>query len=76
MQLLASHGLEGHREVKRRDGDLRHLLERHDEAFLRDSDIVDPYTGDGEVRIGFGNVIPHCVLGLINMSGCISQESR
>lgn len=74
MQLLACHGLECHREVEGRYGDLRHLLERHDEAFLRDSDIVDPYTREGEVRVGFGHVIPHCVLGLINMSGCIPQE--
>jgi len=61
LQLLACHGLECHREVERRDGDLRHLLERHNEAFLRNSHIVDPYTSYGEVRVGFGNVIPHCV---------------
>jgi hypothetical protein len=41
--------LESHGEVEWRDGNLRHLLERHDEAFLRDPNIVDPYTSDGEV---------------------------
>ena len=59
LQLLTCHGLECHGEVERCDGDLRHLLERHDEAFLRDSDIVDPYTSNGEVRVGLGDVIPH-----------------
>jgi hypothetical protein len=49
LQLLAGHGLQGHGEVERRDGNLRHLLERHDEAFLRNPNIVDSYTGNGEV---------------------------
>ena len=49
LQLLASHGLQSHGEVEWGDGNLRHLLERHDEAFLRDSDVVDPYTSNGEV---------------------------
>jgi hypothetical protein len=51
LQLLASHGLQSHGEVEWRDGNLRHLLERHDEAFLRDSDIVDSYTSNGEVLL-------------------------
>ena len=59
MQLLARHGLQCHGEVEGRDGDLSDLLEGHDEAFLRDSHIVDPYTSDGEVRVGLGDVIPH-----------------
>ena len=76
MQLLACHGLQRHGEVEGCDGNLRHLLERHDEAFLRDSDIVDSYTGNGEVRVWFGDVIPHCVLGLVDMIGCIPQWSN
>jgi len=63
--------LKCHREVKRCDRDLRHLLERHDEAFLRDANILDPYTSDGEVRVGLGNVIPHGVSKLVSRSGCI-----
>ena len=62
LKLLAGHSLKCHREVEGCDRDLRHLLERHDEAFLRDSDIVDAHTSNGEVRVGFGDVIPHCVL--------------
>jgi hypothetical protein len=89
LQLLAGHGLESHGEVEWRDGDLRHLLERHDKAFLRDSDIIDPCTSNGEVlfetkrlgqwyvlnialgydsdtyRVRLGDVIPHCVFGLV-----------
>jgi hypothetical protein len=49
LQLLAGHGLERHGKVERRNRDLRHLLERHDEAFLRDSDILDSQTSNGEV---------------------------
>lgn len=64
MKLLAGHGLEGHGEVERRDRDLRHLLERHDEAFLRDLDILDTHASDGEVRVWFGDVIPHRDLDL------------
>lgn len=59
MQLLTRHGLQCHGEVEGRDGDLRDLLERQKEVLLCDLDIVDSYTGDGEVRVGFGDVIPH-----------------
>lgn len=63
LKLLAGHSLKCHREVEGCDRYLRHLLERHDEAFLRDSDIVDTHTSNGEIRVGFGDVIPHCFLG-------------
>lgn len=59
LQLLACHCLKCHGKVKGRDGNLGDLLEGHDEAFLRDAHIFDPYACDGEVRVGLGDVIPH-----------------
>ena len=69
MQLLACHGLQRHGEVEGCDGNLGDLLEGQDEAFFGDTDIVDAYTGNGEVRVGFGDVIPHVEVDLIVM-GC------
>lgn len=66
-------------------------MKGHDEAFLRDAHIVDPYTSDGEVRVGLGDVIPHreidlfgCwvvelssgVLGLVFVKGCLFVVER
>lgn len=59
LQLLACHGLQRHGEVKGRDAQLRHLLERIDKGFFGDADFIDPYASDGEVRVRLGDVIPH-----------------
>jgi ribosomal protein L35 len=52
LKLLAGHSLKRHGKVEWRDGNLRHLLERQDEAFLRNSDILNPYTSNGEILFG------------------------
>lgn len=58
LQFLARHGLKAHTEVERRDGQLRDLLKRLDQCLLRDANAIDTCAGDGEVGVGFGDMVP------------------
>lgn len=59
LQLLACHGLKRHGKIEGCNAELRDLLKRIDEGLLADANFLDTSAGNGEVRVRFGDVIPH-----------------